>query len=222
MPPYADLDAADTDTADDLHARPPSRRTVAERNALAMANRGLVGFVLKRLGIEKHHLADDLYHDGFLGLLRAAEKYDPAVGPFSTYACLWIKQVVLRSMEHYDLIRVPNYVRGDERKQLRERLTANALPGQGRDSDGDLLDDRRGDDDQEARQQDTATAVEAALATLPPRLAGLLRRLYLEGLTLQQVAKAMGVSKQRIAQLKLKALAMLRQRCPQLQDLVGE
>jgi RNA polymerase sigma factor (sigma-70 family) len=39
---------------------------------------------------------DDLFQLGCMGLMRAAELYDPALGKFSTYAADWIRQCISR------------------------------------------------------------------------------------------------------------------------------
>lgn len=38
----------------------------------------------------------DTQADAYLGLVRAAERYDPAKGPFVPYATLWIRQAITR------------------------------------------------------------------------------------------------------------------------------
>jgi RNA polymerase primary sigma factor len=53
--------------------------------------------------------AGDLTQEGRLGLLTAARKFKPALGyQFSTYAVLWIRQAISRSIKNYgSVIRVP-------------------------------------------------------------------------------------------------------------------
>ena len=71
--------------------RIPSRRTIAERNALAVANDKLAIWYAKRYigyGID----LDDLAQEARRGLLHAAEIYDESKGfKFCTYAGRWIR-----------------------------------------------------------------------------------------------------------------------------------
>lgn len=55
---------------------------------------------------------DDIVQNGFLGLIRAAEKFDPAIGArFSTYAMLWIRQQMDRGFDREARpIRLPSHV----------------------------------------------------------------------------------------------------------------
>lgn len=67
----------------------------AER-MLVEQNTGLVGFVLRRRHTPDNEW-DDSFQDGLIGLMRAAQKFDPARGyQFSTYAMAWIRQAVQR------------------------------------------------------------------------------------------------------------------------------
>lgn len=55
---------------------------------------------------------DDMYQEGSIGLMRAAEKFDPSCGfKFATYARWWILQALLRFTElHERQIRLPSHV----------------------------------------------------------------------------------------------------------------
>jgi RNA polymerase sigma factor (sigma-70 family) len=73
-------------------------RPSAEAWATALANQGLVHFVLKPRArrLRQEGVYDDAVQDGMLGLARAAETFDPDRGAFSTYAVGWIRQAVQR------------------------------------------------------------------------------------------------------------------------------
>jgi RNA polymerase sigma factor (sigma-70 family) len=74
------------------------REMIAARNARVMANQRLVGEVAKQFRDRGVDL-EDLFQDGILGLMIAAEKYDPAMGfRFSTYATYWIRCTIRRGI----------------------------------------------------------------------------------------------------------------------------
>ena len=64
------------------------------------------GYTGKGLGLQ------DLIEEGNLGLLRAVEGFDPAMGTrFSTYASYWIKQSIKRALINTaKTIRIPAYM----------------------------------------------------------------------------------------------------------------
>jgi RNA polymerase primary sigma factor len=81
------------------------------RDRMVRANLRLVvniarGYTGKGLGLQ------DLIEEGNLGLLRAVEGFDPAVGTrFSTYASYWIKQSIKRALINTGkTIRIPAYM----------------------------------------------------------------------------------------------------------------
>lgn len=83
----------------------------AARDRMVRANLRLVvniarGYAGKGLGLQ------DLIEEGNLGLLRAVEGFDPAMGTrFSTYASYWIKQSIKRALINGGkTIRIPAYM----------------------------------------------------------------------------------------------------------------
>jgi len=83
----------------------------AARDHMVRANLRLVvnlarAYAGKGLGLE------DLIAEGNLGLLRAVEGFDPAMGVrFSTYAAFWIKQSIKRALANTGkTIRIPAYM----------------------------------------------------------------------------------------------------------------
>ena len=90
------------------------RRLVAEyreaKTTLVMANMGLVHAVVKNLyryslsGSADIDKEMDLVQEGSLGLIRAAELFDPSKGVrFSTYATIWIKGVLSHAQNHHTI-----------------------------------------------------------------------------------------------------------------------
>src|SRR5688572_32399647 len=84
---------------------------VRARDRMVRANLRLVvniarGYTGKGLSLQ------DLIEEGNLGLLRAVEGFDPAVGTrFSTYASYWIKQSIKRALiNSAKTIRIPAYM----------------------------------------------------------------------------------------------------------------
>ena len=138
FPPAGNLDADDQDTPPPARKRAVSLETylreinetsllsAADEHQLAVAigggdnqardrmvraNLRLVvniarGYTGKGLGLQ------DLIEEGNLGLLRAVEGFDPAVGTrFSTYASYWIKQSIKRALINTaKTIRIPAYM----------------------------------------------------------------------------------------------------------------
>lgn len=97
---------------------------ISARNELVMHNQR---FLLKMVGeFHARHPAleyDDLYSEANLGLMRAAEKYDPSTGNrFVTYARFWIMQSLGRFADQWTLpVRLPEH-RADELRKIRSAV----------------------------------------------------------------------------------------------------
>jgi RNA polymerase primary sigma factor len=94
-----------------LLARQIAEGDARARDRMVRANLRLVvniarGYTGKGLGLQ------DLIEEGNLGLMRAVEGFDPAVGTrFSTYASYWIKQSIKRALiNSAKTIRIPAYM----------------------------------------------------------------------------------------------------------------
>jgi RNA polymerase primary sigma factor len=81
-----------------------------DKNALDKLVRSNLRFVIS---VAKHYSIPgftllDVINEGNLGLIKAAEKYDPCKGKFSTYAVHWIRQTILKAFQEKSrLIRLP-------------------------------------------------------------------------------------------------------------------
>ena len=91
--------------ADDPQATPAQRRAaVRARNRMIKENLRLVVCIAKpyQARIQRSSALEfaDLLQVGTIGLIRAVEKFDPALGySFSTYASWWIRQSIRREIE---------------------------------------------------------------------------------------------------------------------------
>lgn len=83
----------------------------AARNAMIQANLRLVLSIARKFENKGLSIVD-LVQDGNIGLLRAVEKFNPALGfRFSTYATWWIKQAIRYGLStSARTVRVPNHI----------------------------------------------------------------------------------------------------------------
>ncbi|HRX16289.1 MAG TPA: RNA polymerase sigma factor RpoD/SigA [Spirochaetota bacterium] len=74
----------------------------------AKAYRGLVSSIAKNYASYQCPF-DDLVQEGFMGLIRAFEKFDPSLGcKYTTYATYWIKHYITRYIaKHGRIVRLP-------------------------------------------------------------------------------------------------------------------
>jgi RNA polymerase sigma factor (sigma-70 family) len=75
------------------------------------ANLGLVGMVAAAHHTDRAAF-DDLFQDGYFGLVRAIKGFDARRGTrFSTYAVPWIRKSILESTARHGVIKVPDYAK---------------------------------------------------------------------------------------------------------------
>lgn len=162
--------------------------------------------------------AEDLEQSGFLAMLDAAEDYDPGRGCKFNTLLSWKLKLQFRAA-----------LDGGRRRRARDPLNdCHSLdaPAPGREEGGETVGDLLPDpvpacEDAEERvfQEQLGAAVRGCLDDLKDqRRAGILRREYLEGQTLREIAAQEGKSVSRIQQLRNAALREL-QRPPYLPRL---
>ncbi len=169
---------------------------VATKNEIIRANLRLVVSIAKRhVGPNVNFF--ELVSDGNMSLIRAVEKFDFAKGyKFSTYASWAIMKNFARTIP--------------ESSRLRERY--RSVP---QEMFADTEDDRPNPQEMESAQDQRKIQVERMLGYLDPREQQIILRRFglLQGqepLTLKQVGKELGVTKERIRQLEARALDKLR------------
>jgi RNA polymerase primary sigma factor/RNA polymerase sigma factor len=169
---------------------------VATKNEIIRANLRLVVSIAKRhVGPNMNFF--ELVSDGNMSLIRAVEKFDFSRGyKFSTYASWAIMKNFARTIP--------------ESSRLRERY--KTLP---QEMFTDTEDERPNPQEMESVQDRRKSQVQRMLEHLDPREQQIILRRFglLQGqepLTLKQVGKELGVTKERIRQLEARALDKLR------------
>jgi len=180
----------DLDRIEELHAKIESVRAL-----LIAANMRLVVSIAKRHGGQTDNFFE-LLSDGNMSLMRAVEKFDYSRGnKFSTYASWAIMKNFARSIP--------------EEKHHRERYIT------GHDEVFDASPDVRTDEAEiVGAAEQAAFRVNRLLDNLEPREREIIRmRAGLdapEGMTLEQIGKRLGITKERVRQLNVRIMKKLR------------
>lgn len=202
-----------------VHGDDPSAAASA-RAEMLLRNERLVRKVASRFRT-RHLSPEDLVQEGLIGLNRAIDKFDPARGfAFSTYSMWWVRQAIRRAIDNAEhAIRVPGEAAGRHAAALEGGASGVSAVARARAPMVQL--DRESDDggpgvEVAAPDDGRMAAVEVRMA-LAGTLGGLepfeidllLARFgvgYPAPLTLEVVAEVLGVSKERVRQLEIKAL----------------
>lgn len=168
----------------------------AGQQQLVMDNGGLIGWGLRRYArTAPEFWLEDLKSAAEDGLIRAAQKYDPAKGRFSTYAVLWIRQRI------WQRIKELSQVRPQWSAQL-EALGDLDLPSRYRDPP-----DHRSLDPERAAS--IAERLEQCRRVCPRLYWKILDQRYRLGLTLQVIGDELRLTKERVRQIQKKARAWI-------------
>lgn len=137
--------------------------------------------------IRKSEDFDDLYQEGMLGLLEANRRFDPEKGAaFATYAYFWVAKWILRA-------------KMGDREYNHESIDANGY---------DAIADQHVQDNEEPQQS----------LRLPEDLPELEREIlmlsYSERMSIKEIADRLGISPERVRQLRGKALRRVRAKLP--------
>ena len=187
-------------------SRPAAPSSTRSRDQLVLQNVGLVRRVVG--GFDERH-RDDLMQEGMIGLLNAAEKYDPSRGTaFSTYATWWIRVNITRYLrEQRGPVKAPLTVPGKRLDPFPMALSLDAPLGA---DDETTHIDRLVDDadlEADALRADLSVQVQE-LISATKRLSPLARYIIGHRLssdepeTLEEIGSAHGLSRERVRQVE--------------------
>ena len=165
------------------------------------------------------HIAQEYYHpsvelldliqEGNIGLIEAVDRFDPELGyQFSTFAVWWIRKMILLYLgKDEDLMSLESPILSEEGEEVHLGDTIideeNILGGQSCEKQGARLEH------EQSMQQ-----MRERMAKLPMREKEVLMMLYGIGLkralTLQEIARLLNITPERVGQIRDKALGRLR------------
>ncbi len=190
-------------------------RLTDEQRKLAEDNRFLAIHFANNMRAFRNHF-DDILSEAFLGLSYAATKYDPSVGPFSTYATYWMRNYVIRYFRTIPTIRVPKYLWGQQkvRKEDQHHHAEQALRVMESKPFGSLallgISSTHKTPVEIAENRDDLSWLSDQIETLDNRSKYVVYR-RLAGETLQAIAVEVGLTRERVRQIELETIAKLRE-----------
>jgi RNA polymerase sigma factor (sigma-70 family) len=177
------------------------------RNARVMENRKLVykmASVLSKRGIIIRLELDDAHQEGMLALTRASDKYNPAMGAFSTYACRSICRQIRIADRRASLIKIPDSYRPDRPNYVYEKQLKSVS------TDHPTVVKQMAYESVLYEEPQDYTGLYNCIEKLTPRLASIIRQ-RLKGNSLQAIADPLGVTRERVRQLVEEGLKSLKE-----------
>lgn len=201
----------------------------AHRNQFVEANLRLVLSLAGRYRLFGSRFLD-LIQEGNLGLLKAVEKFDYRKGfKFSTYATWWIRLYLSRALQTDQIIKSPRTTKSAQRRTEKRDTGVSGTPGPSEpiilemdraiDEDGkefcELLEDSSTPSPYRSyAMSEVSTRIRTALETLEPKERNVIENYF--GLkdgrekSLAEIGSVLGVSQQRVFQIKTRAFRKLR------------
>lgn len=167
---------------------------------------------------------EDAFQACIFGLMRAAQKYNPKIAKFSTYAFRWINHAYLYWRSKQSIIAIPHryfapIMNPDKEYNMREwvyqreakaalDMTFITIP---KNDESPMDVPYRGESTiTSAGKQEIISIVFESMKKLPERERRILQLRHIEGVILPSIAKEMGLTKERVRQLEHKAILKLR------------
>lgn len=213
------------------------RPAPTELEEIVAANTGLVRSVAQRLSLIYGEELEDLVQIGYIGLLKAAERFEPERGyRFSTYAVPLIAGEIRSHIRDSGRIKISRELKSDAARvrlaesdfcaahgrspKLTELAAASGLPAERvlealqayeamQDVQPEEVLQSACATDGGEEQSITRLDLAATLAKLPPRQRQVIVLRYYRDMTQQQAAAALGISQVQVCRLEKRALAAM-------------
>jgi RNA polymerase sigma factor for flagellar operon FliA len=214
---------------------------IEERNRLVVENLPLVGYLVSDLCARATHLSrEDMASVGALGLILAAESFDPTAGvPFGAFARRRITGALMDELRSLDWAGRGTRKRIKAMQAMTETLTSGlgrapsndelavALGASREQVDETLADAARTVGPLDEAATDTLRAetiapedatlagertryLRAAVGSLPERLRHIVTAIYLDGRAVKEVADELGLTSSAVSQQRSEAIRLLR------------
>jgi RNA polymerase sigma factor (sigma-70 family) len=157
---------------------------------------------------------EDVLQSVRIGFMVAAQRYNPALGEYSTYATQWGNNYARRfcQKEGRGGVYVPINV-----GFLKLPVLSLDLGGDDTRTLAETIPERETEHTRPVFGPDFWPAVEACL---PERLARIIRLRFWERKTLREIAGVFGITRERTRQLEVKGLALIRKRHPEFAGFI--
>jgi RNA polymerase sigma factor for flagellar operon FliA len=179
------------------------------QEALFIENMPLVKTVVARIwrNLPSHADFDDLLQAGSLGLLDAVRKFHPAKKvPFECYAKFRVRGAVLDSLRDLDELG-----HTDRKKVKLQTIRIAGASTSDRENEDWVLDPAATTDSPEQLYSNVVThkLLADTVSGLPPRYQQIISLYYDGGMTMKEIANALGVNESRISQMHKSALSKM-------------